>query len=64
MSDSEIIKVTLNLYRSDITALEELSDLTGLNKTESLRRAVATDLYLRKAVTSGTQILCEIQMES
>jgi predicted DNA-binding protein len=53
------VKVSVNLTPEDIQTLEELAQQLGTSKTDILRRAIASEKFLREAQKSNKKILIE-----
>lgn len=58
-SDADTVKVTVNLPRKVVEALEEIANAKGITKTEALRRAISTEKFLVDEVEAGNKILLE-----
>jgi hypothetical protein len=57
MADQKIIKTSLNLPEQSIETLKDLANRTGSSMAEVVRRAVATEKFLRDTTGEGSKIL-------
>ncbi len=57
MSASTIVKTSMNLPQESLDTLRELAVQTGTSMTEVVRRAVATEKFLRDTSAEGSKIL-------
>lgn len=55
--ESGVTRVTVNLPVRVWEALEELAAIDGLSRTEALRRAISTEVFLRAAIRDGAEVL-------
>jgi metal-responsive CopG/Arc/MetJ family transcriptional regulator len=54
-----VARVSVNLPLKVWEALEEIAKQDQISRTEALRRAISTEVYMWKARRSGAQILVE-----
>lgn len=52
-----MVKTSMTLPEQSIETLRELSKATGTSMAEVVRRAVATEKFLRDTVSEGSKIL-------
>jgi hypothetical protein len=57
MAEPKIIKTSMNLPEQSIETLRDLAQRTGSSMAEVVRRAVATEKFLRDATGEGSKIL-------
>jgi hypothetical protein len=57
MADQKIVRTSMNLPEESIQTLRELAQKTGSSMAEVVRRAVATEKFLRDTVAEGSKIL-------
>jgi hypothetical protein len=57
MADQKIIRTSMNLPEESIETLRELAQQTGSSMAEVVRRAVATEKFLRDVAAEGSRIL-------
>lgn len=57
MADQKIVKTSMNLPEESIETLRELAQKTGSSMAEVVRRAVATEKFLRDTAAEGSKIL-------
>jgi hypothetical protein len=54
---SDLIKVSFNLPRDEFSALRELAARRNTTMTQTVRAALATEMFLQKQVDDGAIIL-------
>jgi len=57
MADQKIVRTSMNLPEESIETLRELAQKTGSSMAEVVRRAVATEKFLRDTAAEGSKIL-------
>lgn len=55
----DFIKVSMNLPRQIVAAVEELAHRRGTTKTEVVRRAISTEKFLQDQIDRKAKILIE-----
>jgi hypothetical protein len=58
-ADRNLIKITVNLPEQVFQDLETMAAEQGITKTETLRRAISVQKFLRDSVKDGSKILLE-----
>ncbi len=53
----EVTRVTVNLPEKVWEALTELADEKSISKTDALRRAISTEVFLNQAIKEGAEVL-------
>ncbi len=57
MAAQTIVRTSMNLPEESLNTLKELSRQTGTSMVEVVRRAVATEKFLRDTAAEGSKIL-------
>ncbi|MGC2401069.1 MAG: ribbon-helix-helix protein, CopG family [Acidobacteriaceae bacterium] len=57
MANQKIVRTSMNLPEESIETLRELAQKTGSSMAEVVRRAVATEKFLRDTAAEGSKIL-------
>lgn len=57
MVEREAAKVTFNMPADELAALQELATAQHLTVTDTLRKAIATEKFLRENLKDGTKLL-------
>lgn len=57
MAESRVVRTSMNLPQQSIDTLRELAAETGSSMAEVVRRAVATEKFLRTTFAEGSKIL-------
>ena len=57
LADSTVARITVNLPSRVWQALSDLADHQNMSKTEALRRAITTYVFLMNAQAEGKEIL-------
>lgn len=57
MAESRVVRTSMNLPQQSIDTLRELAAETGSSMAEVVRRAVATEKFLRTTFAEGSTIL-------
>lgn len=57
--DRERVRVALNMLKSDYEDLKELAAADGETVSSYLRKAIATERYLKERTKSGGKVLLE-----
>jgi len=59
MNEKERVRVALNMLRSDYEELKSLADAENETVSGYLRKALATERYLKERAQSGGRVLIE-----
>jgi hypothetical protein len=59
MSDKERVRVALNMLRDEYEELKALADADGDTVSGYLRKALATERYIKDRTSSGGRVLVE-----
>lgn len=59
MVEREVAKVTFNIPADELAALKELAAEQHLTVTDTLRKAIATEKFLRENLKDGTKLLLQ-----
>lgn len=59
VEDRERVRVALNMLKSDYEDLKELAAADGETVSSYLRKAIATERYLKERTKSGGKVLLE-----
>lgn len=59
VEDKERVRVALNMLKSDYEDLKELAAADGETVSSYLRKAIATERYLKERTKSGGKVLLE-----
>ena len=59
IKDKERVRVALNMLKSDYEDLKELAAADGETVSSYLRKAIATERYLKERTKSGGKVLLE-----
>jgi hypothetical protein len=57
MAEQKIIKTSMNLPEESIETIRDLAQRSGSSMAEAVRRAVATEKFLRDLTAEGSKIL-------
>lgn len=61
MAEVDLVKVTIELPRSELEQLEELAAEQRTTPLEALRRALGTERFLRSKIKDGDKVLLRKQ---
>jgi hypothetical protein len=53
MPGSTVKRVTTNMRESDLSNLEKVTDSTGLQPNEAVRKALATEAFVQEKLAAG-----------
>ena len=55
----ELVRVRVNIPRTELEELEALARLEGITVTDAIRRAIKSELYLTRKTHEGCSLLLE-----
>lgn len=56
---ADTVRTTLSLRKSDVKNLDEVADAAELNRNDAIRKALASEAFIQRVLSSGGKILIE-----